>query len=330
MTTFKEIRGTTIEVVSTDPTNPELGQIWYNSSSGTLKGYRNINAWSSGGSINTARSNIVGAGANQNSAIIFSGVGAPYPNILASSESYNGTSWTNTPSLNTGKMQASGCGSTQTAALSFGGIVNPYVTITAATESWNGSSWTSVNSMNTGRRGLMGFGIQTAGVAVGGSQAPGAQLYDTELWNGSSWTTSPATIGLGNGGSGTGFGTQTAGLIYGGGPVYNQSQLFNGSAWTTSPATMNTARSAAAGTGSGTQTAGLIFTGDVPPTNTSTATESWNGTSWTSLSNTSTARREAGGAGVQTSALCMGGAATGFISAGEEWTGIATQTITVS
>jgi hypothetical protein len=39
MTTFKEIRGTTIEVVSSDPSNPEVGQIWYNSSSGTLKGY---------------------------------------------------------------------------------------------------------------------------------------------------------------------------------------------------------------------------------------------------------------------------------------------------
>jgi hypothetical protein len=35
MTTFKEIRGTTIEVVSSDPANPETGQIWYNSSSGT-------------------------------------------------------------------------------------------------------------------------------------------------------------------------------------------------------------------------------------------------------------------------------------------------------
>jgi hypothetical protein len=47
MTTFKEIRGTTIEVVSSDPTNPETGQIWYNSSSGTLKGYRTVNSWSS-------------------------------------------------------------------------------------------------------------------------------------------------------------------------------------------------------------------------------------------------------------------------------------------
>ncbi len=38
MTTFKEIRGTTIEVVSSDPSNPELVQTWYNNSSGTLKG----------------------------------------------------------------------------------------------------------------------------------------------------------------------------------------------------------------------------------------------------------------------------------------------------
>ena len=64
MTTFKEIRGTTIEVVSTDPTNPELGQIWYNSSSGTLKGYQfaNVNAWASGGNLNTGRTGLAGAG----------------------------------------------------------------------------------------------------------------------------------------------------------------------------------------------------------------------------------------------------------------------------
>jgi hypothetical protein len=56
MTTFKEIRGTTIEVVSSDPANPETGQIWYNSSSGTLKYVHNMSAaWSSGGNINTAR-----------------------------------------------------------------------------------------------------------------------------------------------------------------------------------------------------------------------------------------------------------------------------------
>jgi hypothetical protein len=39
MTTFKEIRGTAIQSVSTDPTNPETGQIWYNNTIGVLKGY---------------------------------------------------------------------------------------------------------------------------------------------------------------------------------------------------------------------------------------------------------------------------------------------------
>jgi hypothetical protein len=39
MTTFKEIRGTAIESVSSDPSNPEVGQIWYNNTIGVLKGY---------------------------------------------------------------------------------------------------------------------------------------------------------------------------------------------------------------------------------------------------------------------------------------------------
>ena len=39
MTTFKEIRGTAVESVSSDPTNSEVGQLWYNNSIGVLKGY---------------------------------------------------------------------------------------------------------------------------------------------------------------------------------------------------------------------------------------------------------------------------------------------------
>ena len=42
MTTFKEIRGTAIQSVSSDPTNPEEGQIWYNNTIGVLKGYKSI------------------------------------------------------------------------------------------------------------------------------------------------------------------------------------------------------------------------------------------------------------------------------------------------
>ena len=38
MTTYKEIKGQLIRQVSSDPTNPLIGQIWYNTSLGVLKG----------------------------------------------------------------------------------------------------------------------------------------------------------------------------------------------------------------------------------------------------------------------------------------------------
>ena len=49
MTTFKEIRGTAVRSLSSDPSNPEGGQLWYNNSIGVLKGYAlTAAAWSAG------------------------------------------------------------------------------------------------------------------------------------------------------------------------------------------------------------------------------------------------------------------------------------------
>ena len=63
MTTFKEIRGTAVQSVSSDPSNPEGGQLWYNNSIGVLKGYQlGAATWSSGGNLGTARRNLPGAG----------------------------------------------------------------------------------------------------------------------------------------------------------------------------------------------------------------------------------------------------------------------------
>ena len=55
MTKYKEIIGTDIEVVTTDPT--VTGQVWYNESEGELKTRNQFvgSAWSIGGSLNTAR-----------------------------------------------------------------------------------------------------------------------------------------------------------------------------------------------------------------------------------------------------------------------------------
>ncbi len=114
MTTFKEIRGTTIEVVSTDPTNPEIGQIWYNSSSGTLKGYVALTAgWTAGGNINTTRY-IAGGAGTQTAALMFGGYDGG-TSILGSTESYNGAVWTSVNSMNSARHSPGGAG-TQTAS----------------------------------------------------------------------------------------------------------------------------------------------------------------------------------------------------------------------
>ena len=133
MTTFKEIRGTTIEVVSSDPSNPELGQIWYNSSSGTLKGYvfATVNAWSAGGNLNTARRVLSGTG-TQTAAVAAGGLSTVTTNAT---ELYNGTSWSSSPaSLTTARGNLGGTG-TQSLGLVYGGL--PFQT---TTEEWTGPS----------------------------------------------------------------------------------------------------------------------------------------------------------------------------------------------
>jgi hypothetical protein len=66
---------------------------------------------------------------------------------------------------------------------------------------------------------------------------------------------------------------------------------------------MNTARGE--GGGAGTQTAALAFTGS--PDGGTNTTESWTGSSWTTVNSVNTARRGLGGVGLQTAALAFGG-----------------------
>ena len=74
MATYKEINGTNIEILSSDPTNPLLGQIWYNSTTNTLKGLGFIatSSWATGGTMGTGRDQTTGAG-SKNAALAFGG-----------------------------------------------------------------------------------------------------------------------------------------------------------------------------------------------------------------------------------------------------------------
>jgi hypothetical protein len=121
MAEYINIRGQSIEVVASDPANPTVGQIWYNSTSNTLKGggVTTAGAWATGNNMNTARSALGGAG-TQTAAV---GFGGEVPGgSSAATEEYDGNSWTNSNPLNTARYQLAGCG-TQTAGLAFGGYI---------------------------------------------------------------------------------------------------------------------------------------------------------------------------------------------------------------
>ena len=150
--------------------------------------------WSSGGNLNTARSNIAGVG-TQTAALGFGGNQPGNPKSTAN-EQYNGSSWTELGDLNTGRGAMYGFGTT-TAAIGSGGLVypfNPSAFATNLTESWNGSAWTETSDMTYGRSsgGSATSGTSTAGLIFGGgylSPSPNYALVAyTESWNGSGWT----------------------------------------------------------------------------------------------------------------------------------------------
>ena len=321
MAQYTGIQGQNILIVSSDPSNPIEGQIWYNTTTNLLKGYQNFasNSWASGGNMNTGRETMGDFGVQTSS--IAAGGSPP----SSASESYNGTAWTSTSPINTTRYDIAGAGSSNTAGIIFGGNTPPF----SSTESWNGSAWTSVNSLNTSRAEIAGIGIQTAAIAAGGNPGPGTATNITESWNGTSWTSLPATLPTATRNAAS-SGIQTAGLVFGGVAVpgvTGVTQSWNGSAWSTPPATLNVARRDLGGSSSGTNTAALAFGGNINPPVTA-STELYNGTSWTATTNMTTARTSLGGTGTQNSALGFGGGPVS--TATEEWTGTSLQTRTIT
>ena len=49
MATYREVKGYSVKSVSSDPSNVKEGQIWYNSTTQTIKVAPKIAAWASGG-----------------------------------------------------------------------------------------------------------------------------------------------------------------------------------------------------------------------------------------------------------------------------------------
>ena len=324
MADYIGIKGSNVPAVASDPSNPILGQVWYNTTSNTVKGYATsapAGAWSSGGTITTGRSNFSSCG-TQGAAVIYLGEG-PYAD-KNKTEEYDGTSWTETnPCIVPRQACANGIG-IQTAAMAVSGTdgtVRPYV------EHYDGNSWSEGADIQTLRYSEMGAGTTTAAIIAGGINPPPANS-DCELWNGTAWseTTNINTARH----NGQGAGTSTATVIAGGtapgaGPMGN-CEIWDGSTWTTVNALVQ-ARTNAGGATNANSTDFMIF-GGTPSVQ--SLTEVWNGTCWTEVADMATARIQCEGAGTTGAALVTGGN-PGYLTSTEEWdAGSAVQTFTSS
>ena len=180
MTTYKEIRGTQIEAVATDPSNPVEGQVWYNTTSNVLKGATGTPtlSWSTTNPMNTGRYGMGSAG-TQTSALGFGGNGPSTQTAVT--ESWNGTNWTEVNDLNEGRYMLIGNGTSYTDCVAAGG--DDFTSDSAKTETWNGTNWTEVNDMNTTREAGAGMGANSSSLFfVGGKIGSyGSDAVDSEL-----------------------------------------------------------------------------------------------------------------------------------------------------
>jgi hypothetical protein len=320
MTTYKGIQGFGVETLASDPTEPgSVGQIFYNSTSGTFKtvkpGGLPAGTWASGGDRPAGVQGGTGFGSGSTSGLAATGNLYPTGGVTADVQTYDGSSWTEVGNVNTARkyLAASG-GAPQTAGIIFAGGLNPGPgTFYTNAEVWNGSSWTETVDLNTARDNIRGAGAaSTAALAFGGFP----QTTYTENWNGSAWT-EVANLNTGRG-NGAGFGTNTSAIAAGNdSDPRSITELWNGTSWT-EVNDFNTGRGYAFGFG--TSTSGIVAGGEPDP---KAQTEFWNGTSWTEVADLGSARwagnYQNGSSG--TNGLVSGGLpAAPLTTATEEWT----------
>ena len=317
MATYKEIRGSQIEAVATDPSNPVEGQVWYNTTSNVLKGQAATaaGAWSSAPALNTGRQECGGNGTTT-SALAYAG--STYSPALGdtvyqitNTELYNGSSWTEVNDLNLARNHLSSTGANATAALAIGGMSYPPggSISPARVEQFNGTNWTEIADLPTTHGNGTAFGITSAAFALA-AQDSAAANEAVDYYNGSTWTAvNDINTGRNNAAA---CGLSTSALLICGfapgvpGRVDNV-ESFNGTNWTETtdyPTALNALE--ASGNSS---TSAVAFGGNTPPGAGQSLAATYNGTNWTvtgSLSNVNAQMGKSSGI-PNTAALCFGG-----------------------
>jgi hypothetical protein len=314
MSEYSGIRGTRVKYLASDPTlnTSTEGQVWYNSTSGTLKSLVQIKAWSSGGNLSTARYHSGPAtSAPSTAGMVAAGFSNSSPETATNvTEEYNGFSWSSGGNVNTARANLGGAG-IQTAALIFGGYSGAPNVGYNLTEEYDGSAWTSGGTLPVNTSLPIGAGTQTAGLSIGGLEIGVAALTTTNLYNGTSWTSTGHNIND-DGYGGAGVGTSTAALIMGGDGRVSSVESYDGSSWT---AVTNLVSANGRTAGAGTNTLANCFGGADNPT----ANQTWDGNTWVSVTGLSTGRARLMGFGTATQSVAAGGYTTTQLANTEEY-----------
>jgi len=339
MATYKDLKGFKIKSLSSDPTT-DLGQIWYNTTSNTLK-FDGVGAgtWASSTAVPATLQAPMGFGSSTAGMLAagISGTGLVGGTNQLKTYSWNGSSWTELADVNLARRQGAGCGASSTSGMISGGVA-PGGNTNAA-EEYNGTSWASLTAMGSPRTGCNMSGIVTAAITFCGESFGGL----AELWNGSTWT-EVAEVNTPRGYVGSAFkGPTTAAMVIGGsqpgatGPpstLMPFCEQYNGTSWS-EEADLNTGRNG--GMGAGDTAAALYAGGNIAPYPLQrNEVETYDGTSWTEVTDMATDRRIACRSnGSSTAALVAAGSVppmSTWSASAELWDGApaGVQTVTVS
>jgi len=310
VSTYREIIGKKIKKVSSDPSSGTDGEMWYNSTTGTLRGPAIVEAWSSGAPMPTSNGIKYAAGAGtQTAGLFFGGNDNPPGARRDETFEYNGSGWTVGGSLTTPWYLGGGMG-TQTAGLQAFGKTTGMV---SEAFEYNGTSWTAAGDGNTGRQAVGSAGSQTAGLCFGGvSTPPTTWRALTESYNGTAWS---EVADLSTARNQVGFlgDVSTSALCIGGETPPSWTTIANVEEWGGSSWTAGTAFPAVTqlGVGTGSVTDGLYY--GTAPNNAEAF--NYDGTTWTAIANLGTGR-DAGvrcGTGTTAALLASGSAPTSVV-----------------
>ena len=301
--------------------------------------------WSTVNSINASRRAPTLFGTSSTNAVCAGGT----PPDVGLVEEWNGTCWTEVNNLGSARYSMCRSGTSSDAIVSKGDAPSLPVALSVLSETYDGTSWAAAPDNNYGGYGVGSAGSgSTQGLNFGGSQPgappPGGQYSTTtESFNGTTWFVQAdmAQPAANRSGCGTMTSALTSGGYNGGGNVsateewsvpsvvtvaeegqvwYNSgakvlkglAKGYGTGAWA-SGTVVNTTRAELGGLGS--TTAAIIAGGG--PTPLYKVAESFDGSTWTTVNSTNSAKTYPGAGGTQTAGIMTGANSTNT----ETWDG---------